>query len=71
MTSSDLETKSWSTMHVLKLSLVLGNIHAKSEDPSFIITRVIVYNVKLGQWPLVTLKLGQGQLCKYWILALF
>jgi hypothetical protein len=61
MTSSDLETRSRSTIHLLKLSLVLGNIHAKSEYPTFIITRVIVYNAKLGQWPSVIVKVSQGQ----------
>jgi hydrogenase maturation factor len=39
----------------------LENLHAKLEYHSFIITRVIVYNAKLGQWILVHLNKGQGQ----------
>jgi hypothetical protein len=49
MTSSDLERRSRSTIHILILTLVVGNLHAKLEGYSFIITRVIVYNAKLGQ----------------------
>jgi hypothetical protein len=61
MISSDLESRSRSTIHILKDCPLVGNLHAKSEGNSFIITRVIVYNVKLGQQHLVTLKVGQGQ----------
>jgi hypothetical protein len=69
MTSSDLKSRSRSTKHILKLRLSLGNLHAKLEDPSFIITRVIMYNAKLSQWPLATLKVGQGQPYIYWNFA--
>jgi hypothetical protein len=48
MTFSDLESRSRSTIHILKGRLVVGNLHAKLEGHSFIITRLIVYNAKLG-----------------------
>ena len=54
---------------LLKLRHLVGNLHAKLEDPSFIITRVIMYNAKLSQWPLATLKVGQGKQYTYWNFA--
>jgi hypothetical protein len=61
MTSSDLESRSRSTIHLLNCPPLVWNLHAKLEGHSFIITRVIVYNMKLGQSSLVTLRVGQGQ----------
>jgi hypothetical protein len=61
MTSSDLESRPMSTLQKLNWRPLVGNLPAKSEGHNFIIIRVIVYNVKLGQWPLVTLKVGQSQ----------
>jgi hypothetical protein len=61
MTSSDLESRSRSTKHILNWHALVGNLHAKLEGHSFIITHVIEYNVKLGQWPPVTLEVGQSQ----------
>jgi hypothetical protein len=61
MTYIDLECKSMSTIHILKLCLVIGNLHAKLEDPSATITWDIKHNVNLGQWPLATMKVGQSQ----------
>jgi hypothetical protein len=49
MTFGDLESGSRSTIHLTKLDLRVGNIHAKHEDPSFIITQDIMYNVKSSQ----------------------
>jgi hypothetical protein len=62
MTYSDLESRSMSIIHLLEHRLMVGNFHAKLEGHSFILpSGVIVYNAKLGQLPLVTLKVGQGQ----------
>ena len=44
---------------------MVEKLHAKLEDPDFIIYRDIVHNVYLRKWPLATLTLGQGQLCTY------
>jgi hypothetical protein len=49
MTYNDPKSRSWSTIHILKLRHMVGNPHTKLEDSSLIITRVIKYNVKLGQ----------------------
>jgi hypothetical protein len=49
MTYIDLECKSMSTIHILKLFLVIRNLHKKLEDPSAIITQYINHNVNLGQ----------------------
>jgi hypothetical protein len=49
MTYIDLECKSMSTIHILKLCLVIKNLHAQLEDPSAIITQDIKHNVNLGQ----------------------
>jgi hypothetical protein len=61
MTLSDLESRSMSTIHMIKLHIVVGKPHAKFEGHSLIITRYIVYNAKLGQWLLMTIKVGKGQ----------
>jgi len=66
MTFSDIESRSKSTIHAPKLWLGVGNIYAQLEDTSFIITQVIMYSMKLGQWPMATLKVGQGQPYKNW-----
>jgi hypothetical protein len=39
----------------------IGKLITKLEDPSFIIYRDILHYAKFGQWPIVTLKVGQGQ----------
>ena len=61
MTYGDLESRSRSTIHILEHCLVLGTCCAKVEAPSSTIVWDIKHNVKLGQWPLVTLDIGQGQ----------
>jgi hypothetical protein len=43
MSYSDLENRSRSTIHILKLCLVVENLHVKLEDPSFIINSYLVY----------------------------
>jgi hypothetical protein len=60
MTYIDLKCKSMSTKHLLKLCLVIGNLHTKLEDPSAIITQDLRHNAKLGKLPIETLKLGIG-----------
>jgi hypothetical protein len=65
MTYSDLESRSRSTINIQKLQILVGNLHAHLEDPSFIITRVIMFNAKLGQCPLMTLKVGHRQSYTY------
>jgi hypothetical protein len=49
MTCIDLKCKSILTIHILKLCLVIGNLHAKLEDPSAIITQDVKHNAKLGK----------------------
>jgi hypothetical protein len=60
MTSSDIESSTRSTIDIKKICLLLGNICVKLEDSSTTITSDIKHNVKLGKWPLVTLKVGLG-----------
>jgi hypothetical protein len=52
MTHSDLECRSRSKIHTTKLWRWVGNIHAKHEDPSFILTRDTMYNVQSDQLPI-------------------
>jgi hypothetical protein len=60
MTYIDFGSGSRSTIHILKFCLQVGNLRVKLENP--MLTLEMGHNVKLGHRPIVTLKVGHGQL---------